>query len=102
MVCPEWHLVSLNRIRYFESCKNYVRIFFDDLHAFVKKALSSVEQRLPPQRFFRVSRQYVVNLFEVTRIDEGVGDGYELTMSDGKVIKVSRRNAAELKAILSF
>jgi len=31
-----------------------------------------------------------------------VGDGYVITMSDGKEIEVSRRNAAELKEMLSF
>ena len=31
------HLVPLESIRYFESCKNYVRIFFGSENAFVKK-----------------------------------------------------------------
>ena len=96
------HLVSLRKIRYFESCKNYVRVFFDDEKAFVKKTLSAIEMRLPKQHFFRVSRQYIVNLMEVESINEGIGDGYELGMSDGQVIDVSRRNAAELKTMLSF
>ncbi len=96
------HLVTLSSIRYFESCKNYVRVFFDQQSAFVKKALSSVEARLPARHFFKVSRQYIVNLFEIEAINEGIGDGYELTMSDGKTIEVSRRNAAELKKLLSL
>ena len=96
------HLVTLSTIRYFESCKNYVRVFFDDRNAFVKKALNTIEKRLPSRRFFRVSRQHIVNLYEIDAINENVGDGYELTMSDGKVLEVSRRNAAELKKLLSF
>jgi len=98
----ECHLVTLSSIRYFESCKNYVRVFFDQQNAFVKKALSSIETRLPPRHFFKVSRQYIVNLFEIQAIHEGIGDGYELTMSDGKKIAVSRRNAVELKKLLSL
>lgn len=96
------HLVTLSSIRYFESCKNYVRVFFDDQNAFVKKALNTIEARLPTRNFFRVSRQYVVNLHEIQAIDESIGDGYDLTMSDGRVLEVSRRNAAELKKLLSF
>ena len=96
------HLVTLGSIRYFESCKNYVRVYFDDQNAFIKKALNSIEKRLPTQRFFRVSRQYVVNLHEIEAINESVGDGYELTMSDGKTLDVSRRNAMQLKKRLSF
>ncbi len=96
------HLVTLNSIRYFESCKNHVRVFFEGHSAFVRKALSNIEKRLPRERFFRASRQYVVNLHHIERIDESIGDGYELTMDDGKLIEVSRRNAAELRALLSF
>jgi two-component system LytT family response regulator len=96
------HLVTLSDIRYFESCKNYVRVFFDDHNAYIKKPLSSVEERLPTLHFFKVSRQYIVNLFEINAIDESMGDGYDITMSDGKLITVSRRNAIELKRRLSF
>jgi two-component system LytT family response regulator len=96
------HLVTLSDIRYFESCKNYVRVFFDDKNAYIKKPLSTVEERLPAQLFFKVSRQFVVNLFEIKCIDESIGDGYDIIMSDDKVISVSRRNAIELKRRLSF
>ena len=96
------HLVTLSDIRYFESCKNYVRVFFDNKNAYIKKPLSTVEERLPGQIFFKVSRQFIVNLFEISSIDESISDGYDITMSDKKVITVSRRNAAELKRRLSF
>ncbi|MFT5573034.1 MAG: two-component system LytT family response regulator [Cryomorphaceae bacterium] len=96
------HLVTLSDIRYFESCKNYVRVFFGDKNAYIKKPLSIVEKRLPAQLFFKVSRQFVVNLFEIKSIDESIGDGYDITMGDNKVISVSRRNAVELKRRLSF
>ncbi len=96
------HLVSLNEICYFESCKNYVRIFFGDKNAFVKKSLNSIEARLPKKYFFRVSRQYIVNLNEIKSIEEAMNDGYEIIMNDGKLLDVSRRNAMELKELLSF
>ncbi len=96
------HLVQLESIRYFESCKNHVRIFFGSDNAFVKKSLNSIEERLPKKHFFRVNRQYVVNLHAIVSIEEAINDGYEITMNDGKTLEVSRRNAVELKDILSF
>jgi two-component system LytT family response regulator len=96
------HLVALGDIRYFESCKNYVRIFFNDHNAFIKKSLNQVEERLPKKFFFRVNRQYVVNLQAIATIEESISDGYDITINDGKKIDVSRRNAAELKDLLSF
>jgi len=96
------HLVSLDAICYFESCKNYVRIFFADKNAFIKKSLNSIEVRLPKKYFFRANRQYIVNLNAIKSIEEATNDGYEITMKDGKLLDVSRRNAIELKELLSF
>lgn len=96
------HLIQLDSIRYFESCKNHVRIFFNKENAFVKKSLNSIEERLPKKHFFRANRQYVVNLHAISSIEEAVNDGYEITMNDGKTLEVSRRNAVELKDLLSF
>lgn len=96
------HLIPLNSIRYFESCKNHVRIFFNKENAFVKKSLNSIEERLPKKHFFRANRQYVVNLHAISSIEEAINDGYEITMEDGKTLEVSRRNAVELKDLLSF
>lgn len=96
------HLVALSSIRYFESCKNYLRVFFNGQNAFIKKSLNQVEERLPGKYFFRVNRQYIVNLQAIASIEETIGDGYEITMDDGKQIDISRRNASELKELLSF
>jgi len=96
------HLVSLDSIFYFESCKNYVRIFFSGKNAFVKKSLNSIDDRLPKKYFFRANRQYIVNLNEIKSIEEATNDGYQITMNDGKLLEVSRRNATELKELLSF
>jgi len=96
------HLVSLRDVHYFESCKNHSIVFFKGHKPFIKKALSVIEARLPKSSFFRANRQYVVNLNEIHSINESIGDGYDLTMSDGKIIEVSRRNAVELKKLLSF
>ncbi len=98
----ECHLVNLQDIRYFESCKNYSRVYFQSHKPFIKKALSSIELRLPKSRFFRANRQYLVNLNEIQAINESVSDGYTLTMSDKQTIEVSRRNAVELKRLLSL
>lgn len=96
------HLVELASIDYIESCKNYVRLFFDGDKAFVKKSLNQVEQRLPASSFFRANRQYLINLHAIRAIEEAVQDGYEVTMKDGRVIEMSRRNAARLKEVLSL
>ena len=96
------HLVTLESIRYFESCKNHVRIFFNQESAFVKKTLSQLEERLPKRFFFRANRQFIINLHAISAIEESINDGYEVTMDDGVQIAISRRQACELKELLSL
>jgi len=96
------HLVSLASIRYIESCKNYVRIYFGSDNAYVKKPLSTVAERLPSKYFFKASRQCIINLQEIRGIEESISLGYDVTMNDGKTIEISRRNAAEFKELLSL
>ena len=95
-------LIRLDTIRYIESQKNYVQLFFENNKAFVKKSLNSIETRLPKSIFFRANRQFIVNLQEIRRIEESISDGFVVTMSDGKELEISRRNAIELKELLSF
>jgi two-component system, LytTR family, response regulator len=75
------HLVTLECILYFESCKNHVRIFFNQgevnqQSAFIKKSLTQVEERLPTKFFFRANRQYIINLQAISSIEEDITDGY--------------------------
>lgn len=96
------HLVALSSIRYIESCKNYVQMFFDDKKPYVKKSMNNIESRLPKEHFFRVSRQHIVNLQSISEMEESMSGGYILMLNDGKRIELSRRNASELKDLLSI
>jgi two-component system LytT family response regulator len=96
------HLVSLDAIRYIESCKNYVQVFFGEQRAYVRKPLHSIAARLPGKFFFRANRQHIINLQAIERIEESMSQGYDVTLTCGKVLEISRRNAADLKERLSF
>lgn len=96
------HMVDLASIRCFESCRNHVQVYFGNQHAYLRKALNAVEERLPATMFFRVSRQHIVNLRAIASITESMSGGYLLTLDDGKKLEVSRRHAAELREALSI
>lgn len=96
------HLVSLTSIRCIESCKNYVQVYFDDTHAYVKKSLAEVAERLPDRMFFRASRQHIVNLNAIASIEESLAGGYMVVLDNGKRLEISRRSAADLKDTLSL
>lgn len=96
------HMVDLASIRCFESCRNHVQVYFGDTHAYIKKALNAVEERLPSSMFFRASRQHIVNLRAIAAITESISGGYTLKLDNGKKLDVSRRHAAQLREALSL
>lgn len=96
------HMVPLASIRCFESCRNHVQVYFGDSHAYVRKSLGSIEERLPRHLFFRVSRQHIVNLAAIASIEEAMGAGYLLRLDNGKQLEISRRNAVQLKETMSL
>ena len=65
--------IQVERILYVEGMKDYVRIFLEDeprpviTHATMK----AMEEMLPPDKFMRVQRSYIVALDKIRSIDRG-------------------------------
>ncbi|WP_144395420.1 LytR/AlgR family response regulator transcription factor [Pleionea sediminis] len=95
-------LVKIKEIRYFMSSGNHAQVFFDNVKPFIYQSLSKLEEKLPSQLFFRVSRQFIVNLNEIKSIDPWDNGGFVLTMTDEREIEVSRRYASILRSALSI
>lgn len=59
--------VLLNEILYIESCKEYVKIHFDNKKMLlVKQRISAMEKLLSPHRFIRVHRCYIAFVEKIT------------------------------------
>ncbi|NVJ61900.1 MAG: response regulator transcription factor [Gammaproteobacteria bacterium] len=95
-------LVKVANIRYLMSSGNHAQVFFDKEKPFVYQSLSKLEEKLKTDSFFRVSRQFIVNLNFIESIEPWDNGGFVLTMSDDREIEVSRRYAALLKNALSI
>jgi len=94
--------VALHEISRIVVDGNYARVWFRDERAMLARSLSALEARLDPAMFFRANRNTLVNLRMVKNIDLAVGDGYDLTLKDGSVVEVSRRQARELRERLAL
>jgi two-component system LytT family response regulator len=94
--------VALHEISRIVVDGNYVRVWFRDEKAMLPRSLTALEARLDPSLFFRANRNTLVNLRMVKNIDLAVSDGYDLTLKDGSVVEVSRRQARELRERLAF
>lgn len=73
-------------ILYIEGMQNYVRLHFNGKSLIIHQTMTSLEQMLPDNNFFRIHRSYIVN---VNRIDSVSGNrvfinGKELPISTAK------------------
>jgi DNA-binding LytR/AlgR family response regulator len=76
--------IRFDDVLYFESEKDYVFIFTKEKRYLTLLSLKQLERDLPPQRFMRVHRSFLVSLDKVDLID-----GNQLIIN-GKHIPVSR------------
>jgi two-component system LytT family response regulator len=94
--------VALQDIRLFESDGNYTRVYFERQQPLMLRSLNQLEERLDPQRFFRASRRHIVNLDHVEQVTPNEAGGLDLTLRGGPEVEVSRRRAAQFKALTTL
>jgi two-component system LytT family response regulator len=96
-------LVRVSEIRLLESEGNYARIYFAENRPLIPRSLQTLETRLDPQHFLRVSRQHIINLRFVRKVEPWFDGGLLLRLGENDPeIKVARRRAQELRERLSL
>lgn len=94
--------VRLGDIAGFEACGNYAQAWFDGQRPLINRTLTSLEEKLDPQLFFRASRSHLINLRWVQGVEPWHNEGYRVTLRDGHQVEVSRRQARLLRERLEL
>lgn len=94
-------LLDIDRVAFLRAEGHYTQVFADGKYLFCTMALSQLESRLPPDKFLRVHRSYLVNLDYATKIVRR-DDQYviSVTGSDDEKVPVSRGHVARLREVL--
>lgn len=89
-------------ILYLEAADDYVKIHTKE-GAFLKnKTMSYFEETLDRSLFVRCHRSYIINIQEVTRIDQNEKDSHIALLKSGIKIPVSRNGYTKLKIVLGL
>ncbi|PWB27930.1 LytR/AlgR family response regulator transcription factor [Flavobacterium sp. HTF] len=66
----QWVRISLKEILYIESLKDYVKVHLDDSQKSMLSLISlkALEEKLPPSKFMRVHRSFIVSLDKINAI----------------------------------
>jgi two-component system LytT family response regulator len=94
--------VQLADVRLFEAAGNYTRLYFDGEEPLIHRSLSYLEDRLDPDRFFRASRQHILNLSWVDDVTRWSKGKLKVTLEDGTDVELSRRRSKEFREQLSL
>jgi two-component system, LytTR family, response regulator len=94
--------IPVSKIRLLESEGNYTRVRFENQSPLIYRSLSTLEQRLPADDFFRINRQQVVNLHFIERIETWFSHGLKVWLKGGEECEVSRRAARAFRQKLSL
>jgi two-component system, LytTR family, response regulator len=95
-------LIRISDIRYFQTYGNYSFIYYNNDKILLNKSLNQIESKLDPNHFFRVNRQYIVNIHHVKRIDMWSDSAYRIELTCKKQIDISRRKSKLLSDQMSF
>jgi two-component system LytT family response regulator len=89
-------------ILYLEAADDYVKIHTKE-GAFLKnKTMSYFEETLDPALFVRSHRSYIINIQEITRIDQNEKDSHIALLRSGIKIPISRNGYTKLKIVLGL
>jgi two-component system LytT family response regulator len=80
---------------------NYVRLHWRDVRPLLGRPLSSLEERLDPQRFFRANRRQIINVEFIDTVESGTSGQLHVQLRGGPEVEISRRQARIFKTLMS-
>lgn len=92
--------LKISNIIWFEAANQYVRAHTEHSSHLISKSLSALEGELDPELFFRIHRSAIVNIAFVGAIKSAPGGSFQVELSSGEAIDVSRRRRAALQRLL--
>jgi two-component system LytT family response regulator len=88
-------------IAWIQAAHNHIEIHEDKQSHLLRETISGIEQKLPPERFVRISRSVIVNVDRVKELKPLLHGEYEVTLQNGTRLTLSRRHRSKLPRLVS-
>jgi len=97
-------LIDQEQVRYVQAEGDYSRVHTYDRSYLSTASLRELEAALPPERFVRIHRSYLVNLARVASVRRAGTDRLRLALDDAQrtELDVARRQAPRVRAALKL
>ena len=96
----EYIFLNPDDLVWIEAQGNFVKLAVGHQTHLVREPLQNVEERLDPRQFVRVHRSFLINARHIRRIMPILYGDYQVLMSDGTKVRMSRSYRNKLKALL--
>jgi two-component system, LytTR family, response regulator len=93
-------LLKVEEIDWIEAADNYVHIHRGAEDHLIRDTLTSLESKLPPEKFLRISRSIIVNLDRVRELQPMFHGDYAVILNNGARLTLSRNYRDKLNQIL--
>jgi two-component system, LytTR family, response regulator len=91
-----WVILKSEEIDWLEAAANYVDVHARGRSFLIRSTISSLEQRLDPDRFARIHRSTIVNVDRVAEIRSDAHGDFDVTLTNGKVLRMTRGYSGRL------
>jgi two-component system LytT family response regulator len=95
-------IIPAAEIVYLEAADDYVKIHTKEGSFLKNKTMNYFEEMLDPALFVRSHRSYIINIQEITRLDQNEKDSHIALLRSGIKIPVSRNGYTKLKIVLGL
>ncbi len=96
------HILDINEVQYLEANEKLIYAYTDSASFRIDGTLDQLEQRLTDGRFVRIHRSFLVNVTYVSELIPWFSGSYEIKLTSGTQLSVSRRRVKEVKAQLGI
>jgi two-component system LytT family response regulator len=89
-------LLKTADIAWIEAAHNYVEIHENKRSHLLRETMGGLEEKLPPDKFVRISRSVIVNVDQVKELQPTIYGEYTVTLHGGTKLTLSRRYRKKL------
>lgn len=90
-------VVPLDKLDFIQAQDDYVLLRFEGRSILKQQTLSNFEAQLPPDRFIRIHRSYILNLERLSKIEPDGKDSRDALLRDGTRLPISKQGWQRLK-----
>jgi two-component system LytT family response regulator len=94
------HVLGTHTVDFIEAQDDYLVIAAAGKRYRKQQTLAQLEAQLDPKRFVRVHRSFVLNVERIARIEPYAKDSWQIFLSDGSHLPMSRSGYQRLRAVL--